>query len=147
MTAVSAEMEPNSPISRGSSEVLVDRVLVGKSMALEVAWFLPHYSCQIGGDIPNLGIEHKAYPKEPLLLPGWKYLAGKFASGKNARCDGVRGRPSCWALPRGGLLGLSRRFGACDCSSTLTKANRRGKKWRIITFTIYILLQGGDSDE
>lgn len=37
MTAVSAEMEPNSPISRGSSEVLVDRVLVGKSMALEVA--------------------------------------------------------------------------------------------------------------
>jgi hypothetical protein len=37
MTAVSAEMEPDSPISRGSFGVLVDRLLVGKSMAPEVA--------------------------------------------------------------------------------------------------------------
>lgn len=37
MAAVSAEMEPDSPISRGSSEVSVDRVLSVKSVALEVA--------------------------------------------------------------------------------------------------------------
>lgn len=30
MTAVSAEMEPDSPISRGSSELLVDRFLCEK---------------------------------------------------------------------------------------------------------------------
>lgn len=41
MTAVSAEMEPDSPISRGSSEVLVDRVLVVKAWLSKWPDFFP----------------------------------------------------------------------------------------------------------
>lgn len=130
MTAVSAEMEPDSPISRGSSELLVDRFLCEKRGSWSGLISSP---LQVSNRRrqPRFGNRAQGISERTPIIAGVEVPSREVASGKNARCDGVRSIPYYWALPHGGLQGSSRWFWACDCPIPTLSRIEEAKKWRI----------------